>query len=84
MKFEKLDLKKHDLGSVSELIYETDISTFNFFFHNKNVATEKIGKLILTGKNTLGCEGIHVLSGDNQVLGVLVSFQGNEIDKPRK
>jgi len=82
MRFEKLDLDKHDSLKVSELIYEADMDTFNVFFQNKASAAEKIEKLVIAGGNTLGYENIHVVSSDdNHVLGILVSFRGDEIDK---
>jgi len=71
MKFEKLDIKKHGVWKVAELIYEADIDTLNFFFGNKDGAIEIIEKLVIAGKNTTGHEKIHVVSGnDNQILGI--------------
>lgn len=85
MKFEKLDIKNHRVWKVAELIYETDVDTLDFFFGNKDGAVEIIEKLVIAGKNTTGYEKIHVVSGnDNWILGVLVSFQGNEIDKKQE
>ena len=79
MKFIKLDIKKHDLNKVSELIYETDAETLNFLFKNKINSSERIAKLVKTGDNSRGYEKIHVVTNDdNQVLGVLVASIGDD------
>jgi ribosomal protein S18 acetylase RimI-like enzyme len=81
MKFEKLDLKKHSTLKVSELIYEADVDTFNFFFKNKANAAHKIEKLIIAGDNSLGYRQIYVMVDHNQVLGVLVFSAGEKVAK---
>ncbi len=81
MKLVKLDLNKHDVDLVSELIYETDISLFTTFLDkNRTDAIEKLKKLIIAGKNSYGHEHIYIGEDDNnKVLGILVAFRGNEI-----
>ncbi len=76
----KLDINKHDLNKVSELIYETDADTFNFYFHNKEIASNKIFELLKAGKNTLGFENIYIITenNENDVLGILVAVKGND------
>ncbi len=54
MEFQRMDLEKHDSNKVSEIIYEADANTFNFFFGNKKNASEKIEKLVNAGDNNLG------------------------------
>ncbi len=79
MKFIKLDINKHDLNKVSELIYETDAETLDFLFKNKGNAVERIRKLVEAGDNSRGFEKIHIVTkDDNQVLGVLVASRGDE------
>jgi ribosomal protein S18 acetylase RimI-like enzyme len=80
MKFEKLDITRHDLDKVSELIYETELAVFRSLLgKDKNNALENIKKLVKFGNNSLGQEHIHVVSdGAREVRGILVSFCGKE------
>lgn len=80
MKFVKLDTNKHNLNKVAELIYETELSIFKpLLGKDKNEAVENIKKLIKEVNNTFSREHIHVVSdGDEDVLGILVSFCGKE------
>lgn len=80
MKFVKLDISKHDLNKVSELIYETELSIFRpLLGKDKNEALENIKKLIKEANNTFSHEHIHVVSDeDENLLGILVSFCGRE------
>lgn len=76
----KLDKTKHDLNKVSELIYETDAETFDFYFHKKEEASKKILKLVKNGKNTLGFENIYVITEncEENIKGIVVVLKGNE------
>ncbi len=80
MKFLKLDISKHDLNKVSELIYETELSVFRpLLGKDKNEALENIKKLIMGRDNTFSYEHIHVVSDEDEtILGILVSFCGRE------
>lgn len=81
MKFEKFQLKKHNSRKVSELIYEADRETFNFFFKNKFQSSQNIEKLVIAGGNVLGHQQIYVITDENgQLQGVMV-FAANKIDK---
>lgn len=81
MKFEKLDVHRHDLYKVAELMYETDIETYNFYFKNQKNAAERIKKLIKAGNNSLGHEKIYVVTGgENQIFGALAACRGDEDD----
>ncbi len=77
----KLDLNKHDVDLVSELIYETDISLFTTFLDKKRFnAIKKLRKLIMSGKNCYSHENIYI--GEDKygkVMGILVAFRGDEI-----
>jgi ribosomal protein S18 acetylase RimI-like enzyme len=77
----KLDLNKHDVDRVSELIYETDISLFTTFLDKERFnAVKKLKTLIMAGKNSYGHEHIYIEEDDNgKVRGILVAFRGDEI-----
>ena len=81
MNLVKLDLNKHDVDLVSELIYETDISLFTTFLDkNRTDAIKKLRKLIIAGKNSYGRENIYIGEDDNgKVMGILVAFRGDEL-----
>ncbi len=81
MNLVKLDLNKHDIELVSELIYETDISLFTTFLDkNRTNAIEKLKTLIIAGKNSYGHEHVYIGEDDNgKVMGILVAFKGDEI-----
>lgn len=82
MKLLKLDVNKHDLNKVSELIYDTDVEMFNFFFKNKEDAIKRIKKLVKVGNNSLGHERTCVATEDNnQILGILIYSKGKEISR---
>jgi len=79
MKFIKLNIHKHNLNKVSELIYETELSIFRpLIGKNKDIAIKNIKKLIMAGNNTFSHEHIHVVSDDETIVGILVSFCGRE------
>ena len=77
----KLDLDKHDLKMVSELIYETDKNLFGTFLDkNPTNAIKKLKKLIVAGKNSYGHEHIYIAEGfDGNIMGILVAFRGDEV-----
>ncbi len=81
MKFEPLNIEQHDLGKVSKLIYETELEIFRSILGNDETeGIKNIESLIKAGNNLFGSENIHVVSdGDGEVLGILVSFRGDEI-----
>jgi ribosomal protein S18 acetylase RimI-like enzyme len=81
MNLKKLDIHKHDLDVVSELIYETDKNLFITFLDRKqNNAVKKLKKLILAGKNSYGYEHVYVAQNDSgEMIGILVAFRGDEI-----
>jgi len=80
MKFVKLNIRKHDLNKVAELIYETELSIFRpLIGKNRDIAIQNIKKLIKAGNNTFGREHIYVVINENEeVIGILVSFYGRE------
>ena len=81
MILEKLDLYKHDLEMVSELIYETDKNLFGTFLDkNPTSAIKKLKNLIMAGKNSYGHEHIYIAQdNDDRIMGILVAFRGEEV-----
>ena len=81
MNLTKLNLNKHDVDIVSELIYETDISLFTTFLDKeRSNAIKKLKTLIIAGKNSYGHEHIYIGEDDNgNIMGILVAFRGDEI-----
>lgn len=81
MEFKKLDTSKHDLNKVSMLIYETELELLQSLFgKNQKKAQKNIKKLIYTCKNSFSHDKIYVVTGENEdVLGILVSYLGDEI-----
>ena len=81
MNIKKLDLNKHDLEMVSELIYETDKNLFGTFLDKKqDIAVKKLRKLIVAGGNSYGNEHVYTDEGHNgKIKGILVAFRGDEV-----
>lgn len=81
MEFKKLDTSKHDLNKVSMLIYETELELVQSLFgKNQKKAQKNIKKLIYTHKNSFSHDKIYVVTGEKEeVLGILVSYLGDEI-----
>ena len=75
-----MDKNKHDSFKVSELIYEADAETFDFFFGNQRNASDKLGKLVEVGDNNLGYQQIYVVTNDDQeIVGVMVCCAGDKM-----
>ncbi len=82
MHLQKMDKDKHDSFKVSEIIYEADAETFDFFFGNKMNASQKIGILVQEGNNNLGYQQIYVVTNDDQeIRGVMVYSAGEKMGK---
>lgn len=81
MKLIKLDLDKHDVLKISEMIYETDRNLFGIFLDkNPDIAVKKLRKLIEAGKNCYGHEHVYMAEDEQgNVQGILVAFRGDEI-----
>ena len=80
MKFEKLDINKHDLDKVSKWIYETELSIFRPLLGNdKYEATKNMKKLVMADNTLFSHEHIYVVNDSSEnLLGILVSFCGRE------
>ncbi|AUB55431.1 GNAT family N-acetyltransferase [Methanobacterium subterraneum] len=82
MHLQKMDKNKHDSFKVSELIYEADAETFDFFFGNKRNASEKLWRLVGVGDNHLGYQQIYLVTNDDQeIVGIMVYSSGEKIGK---
>jgi ribosomal protein S18 acetylase RimI-like enzyme len=81
MNLVNLDLNKHNIDLVSELIYETDISLFTTFLDKDKIkAIEKLKNLIIAGKNSYGHQNIYIGEDDNEeIMGIIIAFRGDEI-----
>lgn len=81
MNFFKLEINRHDLELVTELIYETDENLFKTFLDkDHDMAVEKLKKLVVAGKNSYGHENVYVAeNGKGELIGVIVAFRGDEI-----
>lgn len=81
MKLLKLDLDKHDIQLISEMIYETDNNLFGIFLDKDPVkAVIKLKKLIEAGNNCYGHEHVYVAEDEHGTIqGILVAFRGDEI-----
>ncbi len=80
MKLVKLDINKHDLNKVSELIYDTDAETFNFYFGNRQKTAPKILRIVKENDNSMGFKNIYVVTenGNNRTLGILVAYMASD------
>lgn len=82
MRFVKMDINKHDLNKVAELMYETDSETYNFYFKNQQSTVQRIKRLIIAGDSSWSHENIYIVTESNsRVLGVLVAYKGEEAHK---
>jgi len=81
MEFTKLDIKKHDLYKVADLLFETEPELQSLLFgKNKDKALSKMVNIVKAGKNTMGHENIYLATESNQILGLTCFFIGDEID----
>jgi ribosomal protein S18 acetylase RimI-like enzyme len=82
MEFTKFDIKKHDLGKVSELIFETEPELQSLLFgKNKEKALSRIKKVAQAGYTSLGHDRTYIAIDKNIIVGLTIFFKGNEIDK---
>jgi ribosomal protein S18 acetylase RimI-like enzyme len=82
MQFTKLDINKHDLNIVSELIFETEPELFSLLFgYNKQIATSRIKKIVSAGNTSFGYNNIFLAVKKDLILGLTIIYVGNEIDK---
>jgi hypothetical protein len=82
MYLQKMDKTKHDSFKVSELIYEADAETFDFFFGNQQNASEKLVKLVEAGDNHLGYQQIYVVTDDDhEIWGSWCTPLGGRLEK---
>jgi len=82
MEFTKFDIKYHDLHKVADLIFETEPELFSLLFgKNKDNALSKIKRVVQVGSNSFGHDYIYLALDKNQILGLVLFYKGNDIDK---
>ena len=82
MEFNKFDIKYHDLHKVVELIFETETELFSLLFgKNKDKALSRIKRVVKAGSNSFGHEYIYIAIEKNQILGLIIFYKWNDIDK---
>jgi ribosomal protein S18 acetylase RimI-like enzyme len=83
MRFAKLDINRHDLNKVAELIFETEPELFSLLFgKNKQEAISRIIRIVRTGNTSFGYNNIYLaLKEGEQILGLTIIYRGDEIDK---
>ncbi len=84
MEFSRLDHHPNLIQQASDLVYETDGGLFKFLFGPKNKALTKIEKLIKTEHTSFSKNYIYISFEDDQLLGLLIGYKGNEIDKEQE
>ena len=67
MKFEKLDIGKHDLIQVANLVYDVDFRTFDLIYGNKEKAIEDIYKMLLKDDS----DNFYVILENNEIIGII-------------
>ena len=85
MIYTKCDINKHNLYEIAELAYitEPDLSMM-LFGKNKEKAKRRIVKLIKNKSNSFSCKNIFLAFENNNVLGIIVGYSGNEINKEKE
>jgi len=82
MQFTKLDINKHDLNKVAELIFETEPELFSLLFgKNKLKALSRIIRVVKTGNTSFGYNNIYLALKEEQILGLTIIYKGDEFDK---
>jgi len=82
MQFTKLDINKHDLNKVAELIFETEPELFSLLFgKNKIKALSRIIRAVKTGNTSFGYNNIYLALKEEQILGLTIIYKGDEVDK---
>ena len=82
MEFAKFDIKYHDLHKVADLIFETESELFSLLFgKNKDKALSRIKRVVKAGGNSFGHDNIYLAIDKNQILGLILFYKGNDIDK---
>lgn len=74
MRYSGFNTEKHDIDTVAELIFTTDIELSSFIFGgDRDRAVSKIKRLIQIKGSCYAAENIHVADRYRQVLGVIVA-----------
>jgi ribosomal protein S18 acetylase RimI-like enzyme len=82
MEFTKLDINKHDLNKVAELIFDTEPELFSLLFGNNiQKALSRIIQLIKNGNTSFGHNNIYLAISKEKILGLTILYKGNEVDR---
>ena len=82
MEFTNLDINKHNLNMVAELIFETEPELFSLLFgKNKLKALSRIIRVVKTGNTSFGYNNIYLALKEEQILGLTIIYKGDEVDK---
>lgn len=81
MNFGKLSDNTDLITQAAHLIYDTDIGLFRFLFGKRKKAIPKIEKLIKTTYTSFSKNYIYIAKNDNDLLGLILAYKGNEIIK---
>jgi ribosomal protein S18 acetylase RimI-like enzyme len=82
MQFTKLDINKHNLNIIAELIFETETELFSLLFgKNKQKALSRIMKIVKTGNTSFGYDNIYLALKEEKILGLTISYRGDKVDK---
>jgi len=80
-----LDIHKHDLDRVANLIYETDRGLFELLFgKQKNNALQKIKALITQEENSFSYHYITVAVINQEIQGILIGYTGEDINSKKQ
>lgn len=72
--------KEDNIEMIADWIYQTD-KIFDFIFKNKDNAVKAISKLIVSDyKNLYHRDFLTVASEENNILGILISYKGDDFD----
>jgi len=82
MEFTSLDINKHNLNIVAELIFETEPELFSLLFgKNKHKALSRIIRVVKTENSSFGYNNIYLAITKEQILGLTIIYKGGEVDK---
>jgi len=82
MIFTRLDVTTHDVYKVAELIYDTESGLFSLFFgKNRDVAYDRIMKVVCVGGNSFGFEHVYLALDNDVILGLIIGYRGGDVDK---
>lgn len=67
MIFEKLNINKHDLSQVADIVYDVDFRTFDLIYKSRSKAVNDISKMLLKDNY----EYFYVILEEGEIIGIL-------------